>query len=232
MNKKYSANYNFFKTWSPKMAWVLGFIASDGNITYNKQQHSLRFCQTDKDLLEKVKRALDSNHRIYEFKKLRATWNTPYGLQICNKNMCQDLINLKITPRKSLTLEMPIVPDKFLRHFVRGYVDGNGCIRSIKHEEKTRISYSLAIQINSGSKKFLEQLKLNLKKFGFNLSVRPTRNIFVVTIGGLKFGKWLYRDKEDWYSEKKFNKYKQILGLIQLTKKNPYPQTMIKPAFE
>ena len=229
---KYKANFNFFKTWTPKMAWVLGFIAADGCITNNKKQHSLRIVQTNKNVLEKVKKALNSNHQIYEYKRAKSTWSDPFELCIYNKEMVKDLIKLKMTPRKSLTLKMPKVPKKFLNHFVRGVSDGDGCIRCNKHEHVHRISYSLVDQITSGSLKFFEDLKFNLNKAKFNLSLRPSKGCWVMTISGQQFFKWLYKDKDCWYMETKFKKYQNILALIKASKENPYPQTMLKPIWK
>lgn len=46
--KKYQADSDFFKNWSPEMAYIAGFIAANGKISYN-----LRICDQEifKDLL-------------------------------------------------------------------------------------------------------------------------------------------------------------------------------------
>src|SRR6185503_6997190 len=52
-------------------------------------------------------------------------------LRIDNKKICLDLNNLGCVPRKSLILKFPTpkqISHKWLRHFVRGYFDGDGFV--------------------------------------------------------------------------------------------------------
>ena len=57
----YDVNEQFFSKWSPKMAYVLGLIATDGNVSKTGVV-SLRI--NDKELLGKVRCAMDSTHPI------------------------------------------------------------------------------------------------------------------------------------------------------------------------
>lgn len=58
----------------------------------------------------------------------RITGSDVYKLVICRKAVYDDLRRLGGTERKSLTLAWPEVPAAQLAHFVRGYVDGDGCL--------------------------------------------------------------------------------------------------------
>ena len=52
--------------------------------------------------------------------------------------MWEALNNAGCVPNKSLILKFPssnIVPTKLLRHFIRGYVDGDGCLCITKPEK-------------------------------------------------------------------------------------------------
>ena len=42
--------------------------------------------------------------------------------------MCTDLMKLGVVPRKSLIAEMPNINKSLVRHFIRGYFDGDGNI--------------------------------------------------------------------------------------------------------
>ena len=49
----------------------------------------------------------------------------------CSKEMATDLAKAGCYNKKSLTLKFPTeeqVPSKLIRHFLRGYVDGDGCL--------------------------------------------------------------------------------------------------------
>ena len=165
-------NENFFKKWTPKMAYVLGFFCADGNLTIGKRKnHYIEFTNCDKDIIEKIRKALKSNHKISEHKRENKNWNTYYRLQIGSKNMFENLSKLGMTVNKSKSLKLPKIPSSYLSHFVRGYFDGDGnvvCGKFKKADRKTK-SPILSVRFTSGSKKFLTQLKYRLEKH-LNLS--------------------------------------------------------------
>ena len=83
-------NENFFKTWTPEMAYVLGFFTADGNMIKNKRgAHFIEFEITDKDLLHAIRGLLESNHKITE-RKRRDSWKKAYRLQIGSKVIFND----------------------------------------------------------------------------------------------------------------------------------------------
>ena len=213
----YKVNKDFFKTWSPQMAWVLGIAASDGCVYWKPKKHryQLIISMKDKDVLGKVKKAMSSEHPI-KYIKYMSTWKNPkfrkmssiYRFVIANKEICSDLIKLGITPRKSKTIEFPSVPKEFLPHFVRGIMDGDGCI----HVRK-RIHYpSLTVltSFRSGSKKFIEGFATELKKLDFPFSIRrrPDGDIMQLSV---KLLHWMYKDKGNYFMERKYKKYQQYL---------------------
>ena len=58
-------NENFFKTWIPQMAYVLGFFAADGNLTLGKRgNHFIEFTSCDKEIIEKIREAMGCTHKI------------------------------------------------------------------------------------------------------------------------------------------------------------------------
>lgn len=117
--RAFSVNANFFKTWSPEMAYVLGVIVTDGNIG----EREFNIVSNDPELLEKCRDAMQSHHRI-----TKLTGQNTYRLRIGNIGMVRDLIALGVTPRKSKTVTLPYIPSDFFFAFLRGYVDGDGMI--------------------------------------------------------------------------------------------------------
>ena len=156
-----SVNKDFFKTWSPEMAYVLGFFAADGSMVRNgRGAHFIEFKITDQELLESIRLALGSHHTIAHLKRGGENWKTQFRLQIGNKTMFEDLASLGMTQNKSLTLRMPNVPSEHLSHFVRGYFDGDGNVYANEYARKGRktLSTTLLTGFTSGSKDFLEGL--------------------------------------------------------------------------
>jgi intein-encoded DNA endonuclease-like protein len=159
---------NFFKEWTPAMAYVLGFFAADGCMSKNKRGgHFIEFQITDGDLLEKIRDAMGSQHVI----SLRPGKNNEqlrYRLQIGSKELFSDLLGLGMTPRKSLTLQMPPVPDEYLAYFVRGYFDGDGNVYANEYQRSGRRTPSMTLLtgFTCGSKGFLEALHGRLHEGG------------------------------------------------------------------
>jgi hypothetical protein len=116
-------NQKFFAKWSPTMAYVFGFWFADGWMTQPNTDALICFVSKDEEHLELIRDAMQSQHTIH-----------PQGtgclrLSIGSKRLWHELYRLGGVPAKSLIAEMPFVPKDYVRHFIRGYVDGDGTIR-------------------------------------------------------------------------------------------------------
>ena len=122
-------NQDFFKIWTPGMSYVLGYIVADGCIYKRKDRknsYTLNITSKDREHLLKIRETLDSNHSIgikYNSQKIPCSY-----IQIYNAEICSDLINLGIMPRKTSNLNPVKVPDKYFSDFVRGFFDGDGTV--------------------------------------------------------------------------------------------------------
>jgi hypothetical protein len=154
-----SLNQAFFENWSPEMAYVLGFFAADGAmIRNNRGAHFIEFHNTDRVILERIRQALGSNHRI-SARTRPAPWKTAYRLQVGSKEWFSKLEGLGFTQNKSLTLRMPSVPKEYFGDFVRGYFDGDGCIHLGKYRSGgTKKRWVCTTRFTCGNRAFLEEL--------------------------------------------------------------------------
>jgi hypothetical protein len=162
-------NVNFFKVWSPDMAYVLGFFAADGAMIRNRRGACfIEFHITDRELLESIRAKLGSDHKVSCFKGGRDAWKDRFRLQIGSKEMFADLLALGMTPDKSLTLAMPDVPGEYFSDFVRGYFDGDGNVYANEYSRKGRDyrSVTLLVGLTCGSRSFLEALHGRLRNRG------------------------------------------------------------------
>ena len=108
-----------------------------------------------------MKSLIGSEHTIVEDKRNKPN-KTRYQLRIGSHVLYESLEKIGLTPKKSLTMSLPKVPKKYFRHFLRGYLDGDGCIYT---EWLTEAKLKrLRIIFTSGSKMFLEQLNQTLMK--------------------------------------------------------------------
>lgn len=167
-------NKNFFKKWSPEMAYILGFLSADGSIYRTKRNtYFLEFQITDKDLLYRIREALNSDHKITEKNSSKGE-KMVYRLQIGSKEIFEDLVKIGITQAKSKTIKLPSIPRRFFAHFLRGYFDGDGNIVSgiFKRKDKGFSEEYFRLRFTSGSKTILDDIRDKLNQLlKFNGSI-------------------------------------------------------------
>lgn len=149
------------------MAYILGFFAADGYITVNRRGGQF-WCLDigDKKLIRQIKKTIGSDHKI-SVRKSKDRANPTYRLQIGGIEMCDDLRRLGFKERKTKSLAVPNVPEKYFCDFVRGYFDGDGnvWVGAMNKERKTP-HFTIQIVFTSCSKIFLELLRKNLEYNG------------------------------------------------------------------
>lgn len=131
-------NEDYFKKWSSNMAYILGFIFADGGIvkvTYNGSSDKLGFGQNKKDIdiLEKIKQEFSAEQTLSIGKKY-------VHFSIFSQVIVDDLKRLGVSYRKSFRKsrgKIPNIPQKYIRDFIRGIVDGDGSINFDKKEYPT-----------------------------------------------------------------------------------------------
>ena len=121
---------HFEKIDSEEKAYWLGFLYADGYISFSENKIELSLAEKDVHHIEKFRDFLGINNRICYRPSVKA-----YRLSFRSDKCKQDLINQGCTPRKSLTLKFPTskqVPYELIRHFIRGYFDGDGWFSNTK----------------------------------------------------------------------------------------------------
>ena len=105
-------------------AYWLGFIYADGYVTGNAFGVGLK--ESDKSHLDKLKRFFEFTGELRHSEKTKS-----YKLEFRNKKIVSDLSKLGVVERKSKILKFPNekqVPKEFIKHFIRGYIDGDGYV--------------------------------------------------------------------------------------------------------
>ncbi len=114
-----------FDEYTEESCYWAGFLAADGNVD-SKGRIRLMLKYDDIFHLEKLKTYLKSTHAVSS----NTTTYNRCSFEFTNKEMCEVLdLNFNIVPEKTLVMKFPhfIRPD-MIRHFLRGYFDGDGCI--------------------------------------------------------------------------------------------------------
>lgn len=138
-NKKFHVS-NYFKVIDTEAkAYILGYIVADGSIeeSIRKDRPSklirLRFgcVSEDDEILKFIQREIAPTNKLRQYQPLQPNKKMVTIFQICDKELINDLRTLyDIQPRKTYhtTFQFPNIPKEFERHFIRGYIDGDGYI--------------------------------------------------------------------------------------------------------
>jgi hypothetical protein len=196
--RKFPDDISFFENWSDDSAHVIGFWAADGYV--NVREHETRFSisQTNnRQILEDIQ-ALVGRGTIcwirqtkswrYEFasKKLYQMFNELFGHDVRHK---------------SRILQWPVISEQCVRHFLRGYCDGDAHIGIDKRGVPQ-------IRVSSGSRDFIDAvLTVMMKHVGIQGTTHTTKlgtNLALYTgIKAICSAKWLYSDCTLAIAEKK-----------------------------
>lgn len=218
-----AVNKDFFKKWTPEMAYVLGFFAADGYMTLNKRgAHFWNIQITDRDILEGIKKAIQSEHKI-SIRVRKGNEQTTYRLQIGSKEMCNDLLKLGFIPDKTKSLAAPHIPKKYFSHFVRGYFDGDGnvWVGYVHKERKTKLR-TIRTVFTSCSSAFLQAVREQLESFGVHKGVlsKGKGNYYRLTYSvnnSLKLSDFMYNHEvpvpEGLFLERKRKRFREFIKM-------------------
>src|SRR2546427_2829882 len=147
--------------WSPNLAYAVGLIATDGNLSGDGRHLSV--ASKDRDLLETLRACLNISVTITRHSSgyggsalLRVQWG--------DRRFYDWLVRIGLTPAKSLTLGPLAVPDEHFADFFRGCIDGDGSVLVYTdryHVDKNeRYVYErLYVTLVSASRPFLDWIQ-------------------------------------------------------------------------
>lgn len=151
-----SVRLDYFDRWTPKMAYILGYIWADGEVAMNNGvPGAIRFGCTaeDGELLRKIAAEMEFTGRFEIVTESPKTQRT--GVCAGRVYQSQPMCRFKITsvelverlmrqhaiPLRKSFVDPPFpdnVPDEMFSHFVRGNFDGDGCI--VVREKRASVS--------------------------------------------------------------------------------------------
>jgi hypothetical protein len=186
---------------SEEKAYYLGLMYADGANSTTNYQVAIGLQEKDRPTLERMRIALNYEADL-EFKKGEQRADS-YRLYIYSKYMSRSLAKLGCLSPKSLTLVFPtfLLPG-LIRHFIRGYVDGDGSVTVTPPK-----SYRLEI---AGTQPFCEEVSHIFKDtLSVSGKVRKHGSVYTWYKNGqeaIKVMSWLYDDSKV-RMERKFDKY-------------------------
>jgi hypothetical protein len=165
--KKYNESY-FENIDSEDKAYFLGFIFADGCVTNDSEKYryqlTLKLHSKDIEILKKFIESINGEMNVREDKKREIC-----EVFLSGKKLICDLENLGVKQNKTFSVKYPIIDEKLEKHFLRGYFDGDGCIRV--NTDKRDGSMRGDLRIVGGSLDMLNKIneRMNLL-FGTNIN--------------------------------------------------------------
>lgn len=136
---KKALRHNFFANIETEIqAYLLGLLMSDGSVNSKNYQIKLHINEKDRELFNYL-RIISPEAGEYTLRGYTSNAITPDGRQVTNKGsvalyinseiLVKDLAKYGIVDNKTYTqLHIPKISKDLIRHFIRGYFDGDGCI--------------------------------------------------------------------------------------------------------
>lgn len=215
--RKYSFNEHYFDDIdTPNKAYILGLLYADGCNHAKNNGITLKLQERDKEVLEKINIELQNEKPLFfiNLNMHNDKWQNAYEISLFSKHFANTLANKGVVPNKSFKLTFPTwLNVEFYSHFIRGYIDGDGCISKDVHRAGVYIT---------GTKSFCESLAnifenmLGITSYHINIpcmAKENNTNTRVIQINAFDDAKklldWVYADA-NLYLQRKYDIYKSI----------------------
>lgn len=209
---QYNIDINFFFKESADLAYLLGLIASDGNIHSNENRVEIELQQSDGELLERIKERIKLERPIkyYEcnngYKKSK--------LYFYSKEIKDKLAEYNLVPQKTYSnnFNFPyLLKKEYWIDYVRGLFDGDGSIKK---------NNSITFQIDSSKLEILKCIQNLLKEYNIETSITSEKKVNIVLYRLYCYGKeknnkiynLFYQDKNCLYLKRKKEKFEELLN--------------------
>jgi DNA-binding transcriptional regulator WhiA len=198
---------NFETIDSEEKAYWLGFLYADGSVGSSEDKIELGLAEKDLKHIEKFRDFMGISNKISYRESTKS-----YRMSFRSANCKKDLIDKGCVPKKSLILKFPTeeqVPKTLIKHFIRGYFDGDGWFTNTDSCFQVGI-----IGTEDFIKGFLDNIE-NVNKDNKIFTVHRTdgakRYVFGAYQDVLNFLNWIYEDSNVYLDRK----YEHYLDFIQ-----------------
>ena len=212
----------FSKIETELQAYLLGFYAADGNINEKRKTFRIHLQKQDSELVYLYKDIISPDARTFTVDEHKTTGRNgkeinaheSFGVDITSAKLCTDLVNLGIGYNKSYSdLHIPEMSESLIRHFIRGYFDGDGCITIWLSKEKcksdrVRGKFDICAKSASILNEFIKFFATHDIKINLNYLKRD--DMYRISTSSKKelekIYNILYKDS-NFYLSRKFNKF-------------------------
>lgn len=231
-----SKNHNYFDIVDTEQkAYIFGFLMADGHNQIRpsgERTVRIRLNSKDIDILEKIKTELNYDKPIRSYishKTLKSIAGKTYeynfkesNLELSSIHLSKRLEEMGMVNNKSKILKFPseeYLPKSLYKHFIRGYIDGDGCLFMGINKNVSIPYYQFNLSLIS-TKEFLEKISsIILEETGEinnKLIKHNTCDMYYLNYSGKRIKTildWLYKDSVI-HLDRKYKKYTDIIKKI------------------
>lgn len=166
--QKYNYNRGYFQDIdTEEKAYWLGFLYADGCVHARKgggYRLKVALKESDSDHLVKLVKSIEGDIPI----RIKQSNNHKYCELVINSNeICECLIKYGVVPNKTYAkCKLPNISKQLIKHFIRGYCDGDGCLYSNKNKKKHG-----TIEFVSYDNGFLNELQSYFKSMNIDSNI-------------------------------------------------------------
>lgn len=223
--------------WSPELAYIVGLLVTDGNLS--KDGRHLNFRSSDMDLILTVKRLLTLQAHILENSNDTYAKKPCYRLDWSDITFYNWLVSIGLMPAKSLIIGAIDVPDRYFRDFLRGHLDGDGTVmsyidKSNFYHGRNYIAIRLYLKFISASRLHLEWLLRQIRllalvhgSFESKMTIIGGKAHYIYTIKfskneALKLLDWIYYQEDLPSLQRKSGFARQLMAEIPMLERKEY----------
>lgn len=198
--------------WSAKLAYIIGLIASDGNLSPDGRH--INFTTKDLELAEIFKEYLKFKGKIGRKGRGGVAEKLYYVVQPGDVVFYKFLQSIGLTPKKSKTISKLQIHKDYFYDFLRGCLDGDGNIGYFKHPQSRLPQFR--VRLFSASKSFLNWIKGETKKDGIKGYMTKSRFLHVLAYAKKDSTKLLNLVYYDGFPASLSRKYEVAKNIISL----------------
>jgi intein/homing endonuclease len=198
-------------------AYWLGFLFADGCIYENEKRFRMNLSIKDIDHMEKFAKFMNFTGEIRKYKGTGFNGKDCEDINTCsvqfrNSKLWNDLNSKGCTPNKSLTLKFPdksiFKSGDLIRHFIRGYVDGDGYLINYKsnNTKKQELGMVGTVEFLESVNSFIKPVKGKIRSKDYKDHPNKAYRLNYTYISARKVARYLYENATV-YLDRKYNKF-------------------------
>lgn len=196
-------------------AYLLGFMWADGYLLYGKKRKEMRVEIVDDDMAD-IKNVFDTTGKWYFITRNRKNRKPQTTASGNNAKLCDYLYEKDYKEKSTVSPKKIIesIPKNFIKYFLRGWSDGDGCF----YTNGTTRQFSICGSYEQDWT-FIEQIfKENDIDYKIQRRTHKTGKFSVIRIWNKKslinLSKTLYQDYDDIGLKRKYDKCQEIISQL------------------